>query len=171
MIIIREWYLTYQAKLNDVHPPIYPLVITYSFTSCKKKNTPEPEFEPDVTGTVYVNIPFIASWTAKGADGKNYFLSAAKLYNWMNKTLPNSKKLYNSDGGRDGLEFNNKLKPDKGIYIMKPNWPSAPNPLIQRPGFSASGHCSLYDGNTCMSGKCFFQANGGVAQVTLWILN
>ena len=41
-----------------------------------------------------VTIPNIANHTFQGSDGKYYFLSSAKLYNWMIKTLALQMRLF-----------------------------------------------------------------------------
>jgi len=112
-----------------------------------------------------VVIPEILDHTYKGADNKFYFLSAAKLYNWMKKTFGTGSVVLSSlDGGPNGSLFQSKLSGKKGIYIMQPNYPG-------KQYFGASGHASLFNGTTCMSDHCYFFARGGVFKITLWILN
>lgn len=122
-----------------------------------------------------VEIPYIASHTVKGGDGKYYFLSVDKLYNWMKKVFPtNQLVLTNSDGGTGGILFKNKINPNKGIYIMRPRWPGkavpAQNGRPARPGFEAQGHGALYNGTDCI-GNCHFGPDGGVHTITVWKLN
>jgi hypothetical protein len=105
----------------------------------------------------------LGSKTMKGADNnKNYFVSSAKLFNFMKKTFGNGNiVLYQSDGGANGTLFQSKLAGHKGIYIMQANYPNQ---------FRALGHRTLFDGVDCIGGHNYFNATGGVAQITLWIL-
>jgi len=117
-----------------------------------------------------VNIPYIQDHTFLGADGKYYFLSAAKLYNWLRKTFgqPNLS-LSQSQGGPRGVNFPSLLAGHKGIYLMQPNYPAQ---------FKASGHSSLYTGNSCITHNCdgtsnngcYFDPQGGLHKISLWEL-
>lgn len=110
-----------------------------------------------------VVIPNIPNHTYRGADGKYYFLSSAKIYNFMVKTFgPPDIKLTESDGGPDGSQFGSKLT-GKGIFIMKAKSPSQ---------FDAYGHATIYNGFGCVGGitHCYFSAKGGVSTVALWKL-
>lgn len=116
-----------------------------------------------------ITIPNIPNQTFKGADNKYYFLSAARLYNFMNQTFgttgPNVITLNQSQGGPDGVNFNSFLDGNNGIYIMKP---------VSRDintGFGASGHATLYSGGGCMGNHCYFDALGGVQVIRLWKFN
>jgi hypothetical protein len=110
-----------------------------------------------------VNIPQITGQTYKGSDNKNYFLSSAKLFNFMKKTFGNGNiVLKQSDGGANGRLFQSKLAGHKGVYIMQASYPSK---------FGALGHATLFDGNDCIGGHNYFNATGGVDTITLWILN
>ncbi|MGG9971433.1 T6SS effector amidase Tae4 family protein [Ferruginibacter sp. SUN002] len=116
-----------------------------------------------------VTIPFISGQTSKGADGKYYFISSAKLFNWMTKTFgPATISVSKSQGGTNGANFNSYLTGKKGIYMMQASWPSK---------FGALGHGTLYDGAHCIkSSDCshysdYFDAEGGVEKIVLWKLN
>jgi hypothetical protein len=58
---------------------------------------------------------------------------------------------------------------------MKPNYPDKPRLASPgrpyRPGFDAQGHWTMFDGIDCMSKKSYFNADGGVNLVKLWILS
>jgi hypothetical protein len=95
-------------------------------------------------------IPDVAG-TFKGADGKNYFLSAGKLEAYMT-SIYGTPSVYTSD-------FSNQLQGKTGIYIMRPNYPGQ---------FGASGHATLFNGNDCVGGHCYFNATGGTHKVSLW---
>jgi hypothetical protein len=111
-----------------------------------------------------VQIPNVPNSTFAGGDGKYYFLSAARLFNWMVKTFGTSSAiiLSRSDGGADGSLFQAQLAGNKGIYIMQAAYPGE---------FHATGHASLFDGNQCISNHCYFNARGGVEKIILWKLN
>lgn len=123
-----------------------------------------------------VNIPAIAGQTFQGVDGKNYFLSSAKLYNFMKKTFkipPNptgsTEVFTKAQGGVDGQNFPGLLSGKKGIYLLEASYPGR---------FGALGHASLYQGASCMVNTCdgfhdgcYFDAEGGVEKITLFILN
>lgn len=110
-----------------------------------------------------VNIPYISGHTYAGADGKYYFLSSAKLYNWVRKTFgAPDVTLTGSQGGTNGQNFPSLLSGQKGIYIMVPNWPAQ---------FGALGHATLFDGSSCVGGHCYYDAQGGVSRIYLWKLN
>lgn len=113
-----------------------------------------------------VTIPSIPNHTFKGGDGKYYFLSAAKLYNWMVKTFGTSNAivLNQNQGGSNGSQFQPLLSGKKGIFLMKPA-------SIQ--SFGATGHATLYNGSGCVGGveHCYFDAEGGVAKIVLFKLN
>jgi Type VI secretion system (T6SS), amidase effector protein 4 len=123
-----------------------------------------------------VTIPAIPGQTFQGADGKNYFLSSAKLYNFMKKTFkipPNPTEsievFSKAQGGVDGQNFPGLLSGKKGIYLLQASYPGL---------FGALGHASLYQGSSCMVNTCdgfhdgcYFDAEGGVEKITLFILN
>ena len=113
-----------------------------------------------------ITIPNIPNHTFQGADGKYYFLGAAKMYNWMIKTFgtTNAIVLNQSDGGPNGSLFASHLSGQKGIFLMKP---------VDIKAFGATGHATIYDGNGCVGGvdHCYFGATGGVAKVVLFKLN
>lgn len=115
-----------------------------------------------------VTIPNIPGKTYQGGDGKYYFLSAAKLFNFMNKTFPGSLHLTQAQGGPNGANFPGLLGTKPGIYIMQSADPAA---------FGATGHCTLYNGSTFMgnvdhpNGAGYLDAEGGVSQIRLWTLN
>ena len=96
---------------------------------------------PDVPGTF------------KGAGGKNYFLSAAKLESYLTSTY-GSPTEYTKN-------FASQLQGQKEIYIMRPNYPGK---------FGASGHATLYNGADCIGGHCYFNATGGTHKVSIWNL-
>ena|GEM_PF-652233 len=110
-----------------------------------------------------VTIPNIPGQTYRGADGKYYFLSSAKIYNFMVKTFgPPNIKLSEADGGSNGSLFESKLQGNKGIFIMRAKSPSL---------FQAYGHATIYNGLGCAGGidHCYFSAKGGVSRIALWI--
>jgi len=108
-------------------------------------------------------IPNISGHTFKGADNKYYFLSSAKLYNWMKKTFGEGDIVLNqTQGGQNGINFQSYLSGNKGIYLMQVNYPAQ---------FEALGHSTLFDGTTCIGNHCYFNAEGGVHKITLWKLN
>lgn len=87
-----------------------------------------------------VTIPYIANQTLQGADGKNYFIYAANLYNWLVKTLgPHEIHKTRAEGYPNGSGFLKQLMgiQNRGIYIMKP---------IPSSAFTASGHATLWGG-------------------------
>ena len=91
-----------------------------------------------------VNIPQITGQTYKSADNKNYFLSLAKLYNFVKKTFgAGDKILPQSYGGMKGFLFQSKLSGHKGIYIMQAAYPAQ---------LGALGHCTLFNGFDCIGG-------------------
>lgn len=112
-----------------------------------------------------------STWTVKGADGKNYFLSAAKLYAYLMIRYKNAPKtvLTTADGGDFGVLFQGKLQPKKGLYIMEP---------INKGeyGYQASGHATVFTGLNCVGGCEFTPDNDadkkhGVKQITLFEMN
>lgn len=109
-----------------------------------------------------VAIPYIANQTYKGADGKYYFLGAAKLYNWIVKTFgsPNVH-LTAADGAPNGTNFKSKIMTSlhRGIYIMKP---------ISQASFQATGHATLWGGLDCIGGHNYFAA---AKDIYIWDLN
>jgi len=111
-----------------------------------------------------VTIPHIPNSTYQGADGKYYFLSTARLYNWMIKSFgtSNALSLSTSDGGTNGSLFQAQLAGNKGIYIMQAASPEQ---------FHALGHATLFDGTSCVGDHCYFNAKGGVQKIILWKLN
>lgn len=112
-----------------------------------------------------VIIPQV-SGTYKGADNKNYFLTAVSLNAWMIKAFPptttNSISLTSTDAGTKGSGFANSLNGHKGIYILIPNYPGFNY-------FGASGHAGLHTYPPVT--HYYFNAKGGVSKITLWILN
>ncbi|MBV4356354.1 type VI secretion system amidase effector protein Tae4 [Pinibacter aurantiacus] len=108
-----------------------------------------------------VNIPNIPDHTFKGADNKYYFLSAAKLYNWMIKTFGTSNAIITTRSLRGTTDFKTPILGKKGIYIMQAN---------SIPLFGATGHASLWNGSTCVSDHCYFDASGGIAKLGFWEL-
>jgi hypothetical protein len=122
-----------------------------------------------------INIPAINSTsnnpgTLKGADGKYYFLNAKALNSWMKRTFGtnpatsttplnvNHFQFGSNDGGANGINFPTLLSSKKGIYTMLP---------FNSSDFGASGHCDIFDGNTCAAG-CYF---GSAQEVNIWVLN
>lgn len=57
--------------------------------------------------------------------------------------------LSHSQGGTNGRNFRSLLSGNKGIYIMQ-----AASPGL----FGALGHCSLFDGTTCIGDHTYFNA-------------
>jgi hypothetical protein len=62
--------------------------------------------------------------------------------------------LSQSDGGAHGQSFQSHLAGHKGIYIMQADHPG-----------------TLFTGIDCLGGHNYFNADGGVAKITLWELN
>lgn len=119
-----------------------------------------------------VVIPNIPGHTFLGGDNKYYFLSSAKLYNFLKKTFgitgPNVIELNQSQGGSNPIQnYSSLLSGNKGVYLMQVNYPSQ---------FGALGHASIFNGSTCpKTHNCqergeYFDAEGGVHKITLWIL-
>lgn len=124
-----------------------------------------------------VVIPEIPGHTFKGSDNKNYFLSAAKLYDFMIKTFtmpPNAagsvEPFSGAQGGTDGSNFPSLLSGKQGIYLMQANYPGQ---------FGATGHASIWNGSSCVHNNCdgidhdgaYFNAQGGVHKIALFKLN
>ncbi|MBX2953339.1 MAG: hypothetical protein KF870_12600 [Leadbetterella sp.] len=114
-----------------------------------------------------VTIPEISGQTEKGADNKNYFLSAKSLNAWMRKTFgtpTGSNHLTGSQGGTNGVNFPNLLQGKKGIYIMIANYPGTNY-------FGATGHADILESGTCPDNRCYFNPKGGVYYIDVWPLN
>ena len=85
-------------------------IIIYSFTSCKKKNTPEPEPEPDVAETVFVG----------NYDHNLYALDAATgVKKWESAT---GGEIYSSPSVANGIVYvgsnDKKLHAFDAMYIF-----------------------------------------------------
>jgi hypothetical protein len=106
-------------------------------------------------GNAGIEIPAIEG-TAKGANGKNYFLSAVKMNSWMTSTFGKPDISLSRSSYTEALN-EGRLNGNKGIYFMLP---------ISTKDFMASGHATMYNGSSCI-GKCFFD---GAAKINLWIL-
>ena len=108
-----------------------------------------------------INIPAISGQTKQGADGKNYFLLASQLKNWLVKTLgqPDIHKTA-AEGAPNGTNFYNLLIGinNRGIYIMKP---------ISESNFGASGHATLWAGLDCIGQHNYF---GAASDIYIWTL-
>jgi hypothetical protein len=80
-----------------------------------------------------------SSSTYKGADGKNYYLSSTGLKNYIsnNYNLTSITTTNSSLSAFAGI---------KGIYFMQPISPAK---------FQASGHITIWDGNSCLGGHCY----------------
>ncbi len=99
-----------------------------------------------------VTIPIIATQTFQGADGKNYFIYAANLYNWLTKTFGQAEiHKTAAEGAPNGTKFQNQLigMQNRGIYLMRP---------ISVSAFQASGHATLWGGLDCIGGHNYFAA-------------
>jgi hypothetical protein len=87
-----------------------------------------------------ITIPEIVGQTKKGGDGKNYFLYASHLKNWLSKVLgpPDIHKKV-SEIGIDPSKYYDHLIgiQNRGIYIMKPK---------SAESFGATGHATLWGG-------------------------
>lgn len=102
-------------------------------------------------------IPDLPGKTLKGADGKNYFLGAKNLNEWMKKTFgPPTHHLTQTQGGAHGVNFAGLLSGKKGIYSMVSNKQSW-----------GSGHADIIDNSTCATG-CHF--DGPVSFIDIWVL-
>ncbi len=111
-----------------------------------------------------INIPNILGSTFMGEDGKYYFLSSRKLYDWMILSFDEPDiELRQSAAGESGEGFQERLSGNKGIFIMQVNYPNR---------FGALGHATLYNGSICVGGldHCYFNATGGVYKISLWKL-
>jgi len=77
-----------------------------------------------------------------------------------------NKEITGAEGGNDGSGFMSQLNGNKGIYIMRANYPKY---------FGATGHATLFNQTDCVKtseghdGK-YLNAKGGVYKVCLWIL-
>ncbi len=114
-----------------------------------------------------VIVPNIPGQTEKGADNKNYFLSAKNLNAWMEKTFgkpTGSNRLTGAQGGINGKNFPDLLQDKQGVYIMIANYPG-PN------YFGATGHADIMENGTCPDDRCYFNATGGVHFINVWELN
>lgn len=110
------------------------------------------------TGVV---IPALPLQTWKGADNKNYFYTAAHLYNWLQKTFGEPDvKIDAFQGGPNGTKFKSLLAglQNQGIFMMKP---------INHLTFEATGHASYWGGLDVAGGHNFFPA---AAWVYVWRL-
>ena len=108
-----------------------------------------------------ITIPEIVGQTKKGGDGKNYFLYASHLKNWLSKVLgpPDIHKKV-SEIGIDPSKYYDHLIgiQNRGIYIMKPK---------SAESFGATGHATLWGGLDCIGGKNYF---GAASDVYIWRL-
>src|SRR5690606_35455904 len=114
-----------------------------------------------------VIVPNISGQTEKGADNKNYFLSAKNLNAWMEKTFgkpTGSNRLTGAQGGINGENFPNLLQNKQGVYIMIANYPGPSY-------FGATGHADIMENGTCPDDRCYFNAKGGVHFINIWELN
>lgn len=113
-----------------------------------------------------ITIPNIQGYTFMGADGKYYFLSAAKMSNFLRQTFgPPDVDMNQVQGGDRGINFQTTLKGMYGLFVMIPNDPT-------KTGFNASGHVSIYSNTTCVGGinHTPFNVPGGVKHLYLWKL-
>lgn len=85
-------------------------------------------------------IPLVKG-TEKGADGKNYFLSAKNMNAWLRKAFgPPTYHFTKAQGGANGENFMGLIAGKKGIYSMTAT------------GWVATGHADLFDGTNCDRG-------------------
>nr|WP_294790342.1 T6SS effector amidase Tae4 family protein [uncultured Mucilaginibacter sp.] len=100
-------------------------------------------------------IPQLAG-TEQGADGKNYFLSAKNLNNYLKKVFGQPTYHFTkADGGTNGENFPNLMAGKKGIYSMlASNW-------------VASGHADLFTGSICDRGCDITKFTDSI---DLWVL-
>jgi hypothetical protein len=108
-----------------------------------------------------INIPNIKGQTKQGSDGKNYFLLASQLYNFLLHTF-DKPEIHKSaaDGAPNGTKFQNLLMgiQNRGIYIMRP---------ISESSFLATGHATLWGGLDCIGSHNYFAA---ASDIYIWIL-
>lgn len=106
-----------------------------------------------------LSIPHIANSTFEGRDGKFYFLSAQKYFEWIKQAFgPASFALSQGQCKKDGSGFRAIVGQKKGLYIMIPNYPAR---------FGASGHADIYDGNS-FNGDGYFNIDGDIYRAYLW---
>lgn len=108
---------------------------------------------------VSIFIPEIPGQTEKGADGKNYFKSAANLSAWMEKTFgkpafPN--RIPGSYAGEYGSGFLEYLNNKKGVFIIVNAYPTTA-------GYT--GHADIIN-----NGACNLDPKGGVGFINIWPL-
>lgn len=100
-----------------------------------------------------ITIPS-TSYTFLGADGKNYFVTASRLIEWMVKTFPKPIELRLTQKMKDTDSANDMIGQKEGIYAMLPDYPG---------NFGASGHIDIFykqsDLFDCDGGCYFSQAN------------
>lgn len=118
-----------------------------------------------------VTIPNIPNKTFLGSDGKYYFLSAAAIGDWMNKTFgtsgPNVITVTKAQGGTNGQNFDSYLQGNQGIYSLRASSNSK---------FGATGHATYYNGTNCpidakgLHTTEYYNADGGVEYIRLWKL-
>jgi RHS repeat-associated protein len=107
-----------------------------------------------------VPIPEVKDATWKGSDGKNYFVSAAKLLTW-------TKQYFGKPDIEATKDFAKSVTGFKGMYFMEPGKPG---------GFGATGHATVFNDFDCIGGRsrCFFNVpadKGGTYRVSLWKLD
>lgn len=108
-----------------------------------------------------ISIPEITGQTKKGSDGKNYFLYASHLKNWLNKVF--GAPDIHITAAQIGLDANKYYDyligiQNRGIYVMKPK---------SSESFGATGQATLWAGLDCIGGKNYF---GAASDVYIWKL-
>ncbi len=106
-----------------------------------------------------INIPGIEGYTYKGANGKYYFVSAEKFYDFITQTFEgNCFTMYGYGSSISPAAFQSFTNSKHGLFILKPSYPKL---------FEATGHSTLYTGTRCIGGNqgCHFSAKGGVDRI------
>ena len=98
-----------------------------------------------------VEIPNGYPETFKGGDGMNYIVNAQKAGAYVESVFGPPDMFITS-------EFQATLQGEHGILLMTP---------IDPDYFNASGHITLYNGNDCLSGACYFDS---AINIKFWIL-
>lgn len=109
-----------------------------------------------------VIIPVINGQTVTGSDGKNYFLMASHLKNWLTKVFGTPDvHITAADVALARSSFKSMLIgiQNRGIYIMKPQ---------SETNFQASGHATLWAGLDCIGMHNYF---GAASDVFIWRLS
>lgn len=106
-----------------------------------------------------IDIPNIKNYTFEGLNGKFYFKSAEKLYDFIAQTFEGNYKMMNgNESSVSPSAFQSFSDCATGIYVMKTSYSG-------RAKFT--GHATLYTGSACIGGNrgCQFSPIGGVDKI------